>query len=680
LTQAPKALSRAHFQRFSPKEQPRMTLHSPEQTRSMANAIRALSMDAVQKANSGHPGLPMGAADVATVLFTQFLKFDAADPHWPDRDRFVLSAGHGSMLMYSLLHLLGYSDMTLDEIKNFRQLGSKTAGHPEYGHATGIETTTGPLGQGIANAVGFAIAERHLNAEFGDGLVNHKTYALAGDGCLMEGISQEAITLAGHLKLKNLIVLWDDNGISIDGKLSMTDSTDQLARFASAGWNVSRCDGHNPAEIAAALAAAQDSDMPVLIACKTVIGYGAPTKAGTSGSHGSPLGPDEIAGARKALGWDYEPFVVPNELMDAWRKAGSRGAADRAAWAARLAASPKKEEFTRRTSGKLPANFDVVIAGYKQELAKNPPALATRNASQNALDVINAAVPETVGGSADLTGSNNTKSKELKPLSAADYGGRYVYYGIREHGMAAAMNGMALHGGVIPYGGTFLVFTDYCRPSIRLSALMQQRVIYVMTHDSIGLGEDGPTHQPVEHLAAMRVIPNLAVYRPCDAVETAECWQLALKDETRPSILALTRQKLKPARIAYAEENLCARGAYEIASSERQTEVVIFASGSEVEVAIAAKAQLDAAGKPARVVSVPSMENFERQDAAYKARVLGSEKTRIAIEAGVRTGWDRFIGVEGTFIGMTGFGASGPAELLYKHFGITAEAVVKAAG
>jgi transketolase len=496
----------------------------------------------------------------------------------------------------------------------------------------------------------------------------------------MEGISQEAITLAGHLKLKNLIVLWDDNGISIDGKLSMTDSTDQLARFASAGWNVSRCDGHNPAEIAAALAAAQDSDMPVLIACKTVIGYGAPTKAGTSGSHGSPLGPDEIAGARKALGWDYDPFVVPNELMDAWRKAGSRGAADRAAWAARLAASPKKEEFTRRTSGKLPANFDVVIAGYKQELAKNPPALATRNASQNALDVINAAVPETVGGSADLTGSNNTKSKELKPLSAADYGGRYVYYGIREHGMAAAMNGMALHGGVIPYGGTFLVFTDYCRPSIRLSALMQQRVIYVMTHDSIGLGEDGPTHQPVEHLAAMRVIPNLAVYRPCDAVETAECWQLALKDETRPSILALTRQKLKPARIAYAEENLCARGAYEIASSERQTEVVIFASGSEVEVAIAAKAQLDAAGKPARVVSVPSMENFERQDAAYKARVLGSEKTRIAIEAGVRTGWDRFIGVEGTFIGMTGFGASGPAELLYKHFGITAEAVVKAAG
>jgi len=657
-----------------------MTHYSPEQTRAMANAIRALSMDAVQKANSGHPGLPMGAADVATVLFTQFLKFDAADPHWPDRDRFILSAGHGSMLMYSLLYLTGYSDMTLDDIRNFRQLGAKTAGHPEFGHATGIETTTGPLGQGISNAVGFAMAERHLNAEFGDGLVNHKTYVLAGDGCLMEGISQEAITLAGHLKLKNLIVLWDDNGISIDGKISMTDSTDQLARFRASGWNVSACDGHNPAEIAAALAAAQSSDRPVLIACKTVIGYGAPTKAGTSGSHGSPLGPDEIAGARKALGWDYEPFVIPNELVDAWRKAGSRGAADRAAWNARLAASPKKEEFSRRAANRLPANFDAVIAGYKQELAKNPPALATRNASQNALDVINAAVPETMGGSADLTGSNNTKSKELKPFSASDYAGRYVYYGIREHGMAAAMNGLALHGGVIPYGGTFLVFTDYCRPSIRLSALMQQRVIYVMTHDSIGLGEDGPTHQPVEHLAALRVIPNLAVYRPCDAVETAECWQLALKDETRPSVLALTRQKLKPARIAYSEENLCARGAYEIAGSDKPAQVVIFASGSEVEIAIAAKAKLDAAGKPARVVSVPSMENFEAQDAAYKAKLLGSEKHRIAIEAGVRTGWDRFIGTDGTFVGMTGFGASGPAEQLYEHFGITAEAVVKAAG
>ena len=656
-----------------------MTDISPEQTRSMANAIRALSMDAVQKANSGHPGLPMGAADVATVLFTQFLKFDAAHPHWPDRDRFILSAGHGSMLMYSLLYLTGYKDMTLDEIKNFRQLGSKTAGHPEFGHASGIETTTGPLGQGLGNAVGFAMAERHLNAAFGDDLVNHKTYVLAGDGCLMEGISQEAITLAGHLQLKNLIVLWDDNGISIDGKLSMSDSTDQLGRFAAANWNVSRIDGHNATEIAAALTAAQTSGKPVLIACKTIIGFGAPTKQGTSATHGSPLGPDEIAGARKGLGWNSEPFVVPNELMDAWRAAGSRGRDKRKAWAARLDASVQKAEFSRRNSGKLPASFDAAMAAYKQELAKNPPWIATRNSSQNALDVINAALPDTLGGSADLTGSNNTKSKDMKAFAAPDYAGRYVYYGIREHGMAAAMNGLALHGGVIPYGGTFLVFTDYCRPSIRLSALMGKRVIYVMTHDSIGLGEDGPTHQPVEHLAAMRVIPNLAVYRPCDAVEAAECWQLALADAHRPSILALTRQKLKPARLEFSEENLCARGAYVVASSDTPSQVVIFASGSEVEIAIAAKTELDKAGKPARVVSVPSMENFERQDTTYKASVLGNESTRIAIEAGVRTGWDRFIGVDGTFIGMTGFGASGPAEQLYKHFGITAEAVVKAA-
>ena len=653
---------------------------SPERTRSMANAIRALSMDAVQKANSGHPGLPMGAADVATVLFTQFLKFDAADPHWPDRDRFILSAGHGSMLIYSLLYLLGYRDMTIDDIKNFRQLGSKTAGHPEFGHSGGIETTTGPLGQGLANAVGFAIAERHLNARFGDDLVSHKTYVLAGDGCLMEGISQEAITLAGHLKLKNLIVLWDDNGISIDGKLSMSDSTDQLARFHSANWTVSRVDGHDAMAIAAALAEAQTSEQPVLIACKTVIGFGAPTKQGTAATHGSPLGPDEIAGARKLLGWNYEPFVVPNELMDQWRKAGSRGAAERAAWEKRRDASPHKAEFQRIFTDLLPEEFAKVISAYKQDLAKNPPWIATRNSSQNALDVINAAIPETVGGSADLTGSNNTKSRDLKPLNAADYGGRYIYYGIREHGMAAAMNGLALHGGVIPYGGTFLTFTDYCRPSIRLSALMGIRVIYVMTHDSIGLGEDGPTHQPVEHLAALRVIPNLAVYRPCDAIETAECWQLALQDLKRPSVLALTRQKLKPARLSHSEENLCSRGAYEIAPSEKPAEAVIFASGSEVEIAIAAKAGLDAKGKPTRVVSVPSMEQFEAQDAAYKAKILGAEKIRIAIEAGVRTTWDRFIGTEGIFIGMKSYGASGPAEELYKHFGITADAVVKAVG
>ena len=656
-----------------------MTVPSLDMHRSMANAIRALSMDAVQKANSGHPGLPMGAADFATVLFTQFLNFDASDPHWPDRDRFILSAGHGSMLLYSLLFLTGYKDMTLEQLKNFRQLGSKTAGHPEFGHASGIETTTGPLGQGLANAVGFAIAERHLAARFGNDLVNHKTYVLAGDGCLMEGISQEAITLAGHLKLNHLIVLWDDNGISIDGKVSMSDSTDQLARFASANWNVSRVDGHNPTEVAAALQAAQSSDKPTMIACKTIIGFGAPTKQGTAATHGSPLGAEEIAGARKALGWDYPPFIVPDEILNAWRAVGSRGASLRKDWEQRLAASSHKAEFTRITSGALPANFDEAVATYKKELAKNPPWIATRNASQNALDIINAAVPETIGGSADLTGSNNTKSKDMKALNAADYGARYVYYGIREHGMAAAMNGMALHGGVIPYGGTFLTFTDYCRPSIRLSALMGKRVIYVMTHDSIGLGEDGPTHQPVEHLAALRVIPNLLTFRPCDAVETAECWQLALQTSASPSVLALTRQKLKPARLAYSAKNLCALGAYEIASSAKKSKVVIFASGSEIEIAIEAKAALDKAGTPTRVVSVPSMELFEKQSKAYKEKLLGAEKTRIAIEAGVAQGWNRFIGNDGVFIGMKGYGASAPAEALYKHFGITAKAIVKAA-
>ena len=656
-----------------------MNAPSPDMHKSMANAIRALSMDAVQKANSGHPGLPMGAADVATVLFTQFLNFDSSEPHWPDRDRFILSAGHGSMLLYSLLFLTGYKDMSLEDLKNFRQLGSKTAGHPEFGHASGIETTTGPLGQGLANSVGFAIAERHLAARFGNDLVNHKTYVLAGDGCLMEGISQEAITLAGHLKLNHLIVLWDDNGISIDGKVSLSDSTDQLMRFASANWNVSRIDGHNPAEIAAALQTAQTSDKPTMIACKTIIGFGAPTKQGTASTHGSPLGADEIAGARKALGWDYPAFVVPDEVLNAWRNAGARGAAVRKDWEQRLANSSFKIDFNRITSGALPTNFDEVISNYKKELAKSPPWIATRNSSQNVLDIINVTVPETIGGSADLTGSNNTKSKDMKALNSADYGARYVYYGIREHGMAAAMNGMALHGGIIPYGGTFLTFTDYCRPSIRLSAIMGKRVIYVMTHDSIGLGEDGPTHQPVEHLAALRVIPNLLTFRPCDAVETAECWQLALQTSTGPSILALTRQKLKPARLTYSAKNLCASGAYEIAPSAKKSKVVIFASGSEVEIAMEAKATLDKAGMPTRVVSVPSMELFEKQPKAYKEKLLGTEKTRIAIEAAVAQGWNRFIGNDGVFIGMKGYGASAPAEALYKHFGITAKAAVKAA-
>jgi transketolase len=646
--------------------------------RDMANAIRALAMDAVQKANSGHPGLPMGAADIATVLFTQFLKFDASDPHWPDRDRFVLSAGHGSMLLYALLHLTGYADMTLDELKNFRQLGSKTAGHPEYGHATGIETTTGPLGQGIANAVGMAIAERHLASRFGSGLVDHRTYVLAGDGCLMEGVSQEAITLAGHLKLNRLIVLFDDNGISIDGSVSLADSTDQLQRFASAGWAVARIDGHDPPAIAEAIAAAQASDRPSLIACRTIIGFGAPNKQGTAATHGAALGPDEVAAARQVLGWPHPAFEIPADIVSRWRKAGARGGAAREAWSGRLAKSPERAEFERAMSGTLPNSFATAIDDYKQTLAKSPPAIPTRNASQNALDVINVALPDTVGGSADLTGSNNTKSKDQKPLTAPDYGGRYVHYGIREHGMAAAMNGMALHGGVIPYGGSFLCFTDYCRPSIRLSALMGIRVIYVMTHDSIGLGEDGPTHQPVEHLAALRAIPNLLVMRPCDAVETAECWQIALEAKNRPSILALTRQKLKPARLSHERDNLCARGAYEVAGAA-QSQAVIFASGSEVEIGIAAKELLDAAGTPARVVSVPSMELFAAQEKSYRDKVLGTEKIRVAVEAAIAMGWEKFIGADGVFIGMTGFGASGPIERLYPHFGITAEAIVKAA-
>ena len=652
---------------------------SPDLHKNMANAIRALSMDAVQKANSGHPGLPMGAADFATVLFTQFLNYDASAPHWPDRDRFILSAGHGSMLLYSLLFLTGYKDMTLDDIKHFRQLGSKTAGHPEYGHAEGIETTTGPLGQGLANSVGFAVAERHLAAKFGNDIVNHKTYVLVGDGCLMEGISQEAITLAGHLKLNHLIVLWDNNGISIDGKVSMSDSTDQLMRFQSANWNIHAVDGHNNHEVAAALAAAQNSDKPTMIACKTIIGFGAPKKQGTSGVHGSPLGAEEIAGARKALGWDYPPFVIPEDILHAWRNAGERGRDMRLAWEKRVAASSTKAEFNRAMSGQLPSGFDDKIADYKKLLAKDPPWIATRNSSQNALDVINPAVPETIGGSADLTGSNNTKSKDQKALTAADYAQTYVYYGIREHGMVAALNGMALHGGVIPYGGTFMCFTDYCRPSIRLAALMGIRSIFVMTHDSIGLGEDGPTHQPVEHLAAMRAIPNLLSLRPCDAVETVECWQLALQSTKSPTMIVLTRQKLKPARLTYSPKNLCAQGAYEISPASKKAKVVIFATGSEVEIAIEAQAILEKAGTPTRVVSVPSFELFEKQSRAYKEKLLGTEKKRIAIEAGVAQGWNRFIGNDGTFIGMKSFGASGPAEALYKHFGITAKAIVKAA-
>jgi len=646
----------------------------------MANAIRFLSMDAVEKANSGHPGLPMGAADIATVLYTRFLTHDPHQPHWPDRDRFVLSAGHGSMLLYSLLYLSGYEDITIDEIRNFRQLGSRTAGHPEYGHAAGIETTTGPLGQGLANAVGMAMAERILNARFGDELVDHHTYVLAGDGCLMEGISQEAISLAGHLKLNKLIVMWDDNNISIDGAISLADSTDQAKRFQASGWNTLAADGHDPEAIAAVLEKARTSDKPTIIDFKTKIGFGAPNKAGTNKVHGSPLGAEEIAATRKALGWTAEPFVVPSDILDDWRLAGLRSAKERKEWEKRLAAADAdtRGEFERRMRGELPATLEGAMSEYRRKLAADKPKVATRKSSEMALEVINAAVPETIGGSADLTGSNNTKTSQTKPMSAADYSGRYVHYGIREHGMAAAMNGLTLHGGVIPYGGTFLTFSDYARPAMRLASLMGIRTIFVMTHDSIGLGEDGPTHQPVEHLAALRAIPNHYVFRPADAMETAECWELALASTKTPSTLALTRQNLPAVRTDYSDDNLCALGAYELATASDVARVTIFASGSEVEIALAARATLEKKGVPTRVVSVPCFELFEAQDADYREAILGGGSVKVAIEAGIRQGWDALIGSDGVFIGMHGFGASAPIEKLYEHFGITAEATVAA--
>jgi transketolase len=651
---------------------------SREQHDRMANAIRFLSMDAVEKANSGHPGLPMGAADIATVLFTRYLKFDPKAPKWPDRDRFILSAGHGSMLLYSLLYLTGYEDMTIDQIKNFRQWHSKTAGHPEYGHATGIETTTGPLGQGIGNSVGFAFAERKLREEFGADLQDHYTYVLAGDGCLMEGISQEAITLAGHLKLNKLIVFWDDNNITIDGKVSMADSTDQHARFRAANWNTLAVDGHDPDAIAAAIEEARKSDKPTMIACKTVIGFGAPNKAGTHKVHGSPLGAEEIAATRVHLNWPSEAFVVPQDVLDAWRAAGAKGADARKAWNDRLAKSDKKAEFERRFAGDLPAALAPAISAYKQKLAETKPTVATRKASEDALEVINGVVPETIGGSADLTGSNNTKTSQTASITPTDFSGRYIHYGIREHGMAAAMNGIALHGGLIPYSGGFLIFSDYCRPSIRLAALMGIRVIHVLTHDSIGLGEDGPTHQPVEQMAALRAIPGLVMFRPADATETAECWQLALEGKDHPSGIALTRQNLMAVRTAYSEENLSAKGAYVLADAA-DAKVSIFASGSEVEIAIKAKDLLAGKGISARVVSVPSFELFEKQDDAYRASVIGAAKVRIAVEAGLRQGWDAIVGSDGGFVGMTGFGASAPYKELYQHFGITPEAVAELA-
>ncbi|MEM1047566.1 MAG: transketolase [Pseudomonadota bacterium] len=648
----------------------------------MANAIRVLAMDAVEKAKSGHPGLPMGAADIATILFTKYLKFDPIDPLWPNRDRFILSAGHGSMLLYAILHLLGSDDMPMSELENFRQLESKTPGHPEHGWTHGVETTTGPLGQGLGNAVGMAIAERAMNAAFGDDLVNHKTYVLASDGDLMEGISHESISLAGHLRLSNLIVLFDDNGISIDGPIDLAESGDMIGRFDAAGWDTRRIDGHNSDEIEAALDWAQTNDRPTFIACKTQIGFGSPNKAGKAAAHGAPLGAEEIAATRQALGWSEAPFTIPSDILDAWRLAGLRSKQNRKEWEKHYADldGEQKSVFDRRLRGDLPVGFDDAMAEYKRELVKDAPTIATRKASERVLEVINTQIPETIGGSADLTGSNNTRSTDQETFSAENYAGRFIHYGIREHGMASAMNGMALHGGVIPYSGTFLVFSDYCRPAIRLAALMKLRVIHVMTHDSIGLGEDGPTHQPIEHMASLRAMPGLVTFRPADATETAECWQLALKQKDRPSLLALTRQNLAPVRRQYAENNLCARGAYVVRDgAEDGADVTIFAAGSEVGIALAAADLLEEREVQARVVSVPSFELFDEQSPEYQAELIGNSPVRIAIEAGIRLGWDRFVGTDGLFIGLSDFGASGPYKEVYRHFGLTEEAVAEAA-
>jgi transketolase len=649
--------------------------HSSNQD--MANAIRFLSADAVQRANSGHPGMPMGMADVATVLFSHFLKFDANKPKWMDRDRFVLSAGHGSMLLYSLLHLTGYSDMPIKELKNFRQLGSKTAGHPEYGDADGIECTTGPLGQGLTMSVGMALGERVMNARFGDELVDHRTYVIVGDGCLMEGISHEAISLAGHLKLSKLIVLFDDNSISIDGGTEMAVSDDQLVRFQASGWDVASVDGHDPGSIAAAILAAQGTDMPSMIACKTVIGKGAPIKEGSSATHGAPLGDDEIAAAREKMHWPHLPFEIPADVASSWRSVGLKNTNQRQDWEARLSASGRQAEFELSTECNLPKNFSALVNAHKKNMSEMSPKTATRQASGDVLEILNAAIPELIGGSADLTGSVNTKIKNATVVSALDYGGKYIHYGVREFAMAAVMNGLALHGGVIPYGGTFLVFADYMRGALRLSALMGQRVVYVLTHDSIGLGEDGPTHQPVETLASLRAIPNLNVFRPADAIETAECWQIAMESYTKPSVVVLTRQGLATVRVDHTNENLSAKGGYILSDSEGDRQATILATGSEVEIALSAQKILQADGVPTAVISMPSWNLFDEQDSEYKEYVLGS-RVRVAIEAAVQMGWDKYIGPEGGFIGMSGFGASAPASELYKHFGITAEALVVA--
>ncbi len=648
------------------------------QRQRMADAIRFLAMDGVQAANSGHPGMPMGMADAAVALFADHIHVDPTCPTWPDRDRFILSAGHGSMLHYALNHLLGYKDMDAGQLKQFRQLGARTAGHPEYGHADGIETTTGPLGQGITTAVGMALAERRLASQFGRALVDHYTYVIAGDGCLMEGISHEAIDMAGHLKLGRLIVLWDDNDISIDGNTDIATSTNQLARFKAAGWQVTRVDGHDSDAVSAAIDVAKKSRKPSLIACKTVIGFGAPTLAGSHKTHGAPLGDDEIQATRAALGWDHPPFEIPSDIRSLWQEIATRGLDMRTHWQSRLDSSVKKSRFERAMSGELPKALTTRMRRYKKQLKAELPKVASRQASQMALEVINAAVPTMVGGSADLTGSNLTKTSQMRSITPGNYRGNYVHYGIREHAMGAVMNGMALHGGMIPYGGTFLVFSDYMRGSMRLSALMKQRVIYVLTHDSIGLGEDGPTHQPIEHLAMLRATPNMNVYRPCDAVETAEAWEIALESSETPSVMALSRQGLPTVRTERTNENLTQKGGYILRNVRGARDITVMATGSEVAIALDAADVLKDQGYNVAVVSMPCWELFDQQSDQYRQSVLGSAP-RIAIEALIGFGWDRYLRTQDVFIGMHDFGASGPAPELYQHFGITKERICETA-
>lgn len=644
--------------------------------RRMADAVRILAIDAIEAACSGHPGMPMGMADVATMLWSRVLRFDATDPRWPDRDRFVLSAGHGSMLLYALLHLTGHAGMDVAALQRFRQLDSPAAGHPEYGGHPAIETTTGPLGQGLATAVGMALAERMLAARFGRSLVDHRTWVVASDGDLMEGISHEAACLAGHLQLEKLTILWDDNNVSIDGHTALSSSDDVLKRFVACGWAAKRVDGHDTAAIASALSLAGRSKKPTLIACQTIIGFAAPTMAGTAACHGTPLGQTESEAAKQALQWPHPPFDVPADLLERWQRAGVRGTSSRYAWLKRLNNHPMRAEFERVTARRLPETWHEATAALKAELAEARPALATRQSSRKVLDALAPVIPELVGGSADLTGSNLTQARGMASLTPGNYAGRYIHYGVREHGMAACLNGMALHEGLVPYAGTYLVFTDYMRPALRLAALMRRRVIYVLTHDSIGLGEDGPTHQPIEHLASLRATPGVFVLRPADAIETVECWELALRRADGPSMLVLSRQVVPAVRMD-AGENRCARGGYVLAEADGPRQVTLIASGSEVAIALQARSILAEAGLPAAVISLPCWELFATQDESYRTHVLGAV-LRVGIEAACGFGWERWLGLDGIFIGMTGFGASASAETLYRHFGITPEAVATA--